>query len=68
MFESKVKEIKKLDNVKLRTKESLHYYEIYRKYFDLPEKLHTSKNKCPNCLYEVKLNSKFCRMCGSFPI
>jgi len=68
IFELKTKQIKDSDNVKLRTKESLHYYEIYRKYFEAPEKLHDSKNKCPNCQYEVKQSSKFCRMCGSFPI
>ena len=68
LFESKIRQIKELDNVKLRTKESLHYYEVYRKYFEPPEKLHDSKNKCPNCKYEVKQSSKFCRMCGSFPI
>lgn len=68
IFESKTIQIKELDNVKIRTKESLHYYEIYRKYFDPPEKLHDSINKCPNCQYEVKESSKFCRMCGSFPI
>ncbi len=68
IFESKTKQINELDNVRLRTKESLHYYEIYRKYFEAPEKLHDSKNKCPNCQYEVKQSSKFCRMCGSFPI
>ena len=68
IFESKIKQIKESDNVKLRTKESLHYYEIYRKYFEPPEKLHDSKNKCPKCQYEVKKTSKFCRMCGSFPI
>jgi len=68
IFETKTSQINELDNVKLRTKESLHYYEIYRKYFECPEKLHDSKNKCPNCQYEVKQSSKFCRMCGSFPI
>ncbi|HSG74377.1 MAG TPA: asparagine synthase-related protein, partial [Nitrosopumilaceae archaeon] len=44
LFESKIRQIKELDNVKLRTKESLHYYEVYRKYFEPPEKLHDSKN------------------------
>jgi len=68
IFESKTKEIRESDNVKLRTKESLHYYEIYKKYFEAPEILHDSKNKCPNCQYEVKQSSKFCRMCGSFPV
>jgi len=68
VFESKTKQIRDLDNVSLRTKESFHYYEIYRKYFDPPKNLHDSKNKCPNCHYVVKQSSKFCQMCGSFPI
>lgn len=68
VFELKTKKIKQNDNVNLRTKESLHYYEIYRKYFEPPEYLHKSKNKCPNCNFEVRLLSKFCGMCGSFPI
>jgi len=68
VFESKTKQILDIDNVSLRTKESLHYYEIYRKYFELPKNLHDSKTKCPNCHYEVKQSSKFCQMCGSFPI
>jgi asparagine synthase (glutamine-hydrolysing) len=68
VFYSKSAKILESDKVILRTKESLHYYEIYRKYFDAPFKLHTSKNKCPKCEYEVKIGTKFCRMCGSYPI
>lgn len=68
VFNEKSKKILDSDKVLLRTKESLHYYEIYRKYFDAPFKLHTSTNKCPDCKYEIKLGTKFCRMCGSFPI
>ena len=56
------------DKVFIKSKESLYYYMIYRKYFDAPINLHSSKFKCPNCRYEIKPNSKFCRMCGSFPI
>jgi len=68
IFNTKSKKILDSDGVLIRTKESLHYYEVYRKYFDAPFKLHTSANKCPNCQYEVSLGTKFCRMCGSFPI
>ena len=68
VFNTKSKKILDSDGVSLRTKESLHYYEIYRKYNDAPLKLHTSANKCPHCQSEVKLGTKFCRMCGSFPI
>ena len=68
VFNIKSKKIQETDKVYLRTKESLHYYEIYRKYFEAPEKLHSSKRKCAKCQFEVLTNSKFCRMCGSFPI
>jgi asparagine synthase (glutamine-hydrolysing) len=67
-FQLKSKKIRDSDKVYLRTKESLHYYEIYRKYIEPPAKLHSSKNKCPKCQFEILANSKFCRMCGSFPI
>ena len=55
----------KEDGVIIRSRESMHYYEIYKKLFGVPKK--NTENACPYCKYEVK-NSKFCRMCGSFPI
>lgn len=54
------------ENVTIRTRESMHYYEIFKKLFGSP----ISKNPerpCPYCKHEVK-DSKFCRMCGAFPI
>ena len=68
IFEEKSKKILEKDNVKLRTKESLHYYEVYRKYYDAPEKLNDSINKCPYCKFKIERSSKFCKMCGSYPI
>ena len=68
MFDMKTKEIKSSDNVKIRTKESLHYYSTYRKYYAPPHTLHTSSRKCPFCQYSIDANSKFCRMCGSYPV
>lgn len=67
-FEKRKNEIIENDDVILRTKESLHYYEIYRKYYDAPNKLHSEKTICPYCKNEIINNAKFCRMCGSFPI
>jgi len=67
-FKSKIDDIKNSDDVIIRSKESLQYYEIYRKYYDSPKKLHSSNNKCPNCKYSVNSDSKFCQMCGSYPI
>jgi len=67
IFEEKTKKIKKEDNVTIRTKESLHYYECYKENFRIPE-YHNQKNLCPDCNAELSTNSKFCRMCGRFPI
>ena len=55
----------KEDGVIIRSRESMHYYEIYKKWFGVPKK--STEKACPYCKHEVK-NSKFCRMCGSFPI
>ena len=67
-FNEQTKSIKESENVIIKSKESLYYYMIYKKYFDIPSDLHSSKSKCPNCQYKVELRSKFCRMCGAFPI
>jgi asparagine synthase (glutamine-hydrolysing) len=58
----------KEEKVRLSSKESLYYYQLYRKYFDMPSNLGISDTKCPNCNYSVSINSHFCRMCGSYPI
>ncbi len=67
-FASKSKHYAEQEKVVLSSKESLYYYEIYRKYFDMPHAIGTSDFKCPNCSYSLKPGSHFCRMCGSFPI
>jgi len=55
----------KEDGVIIRSRESMHYYEIYKKLFGVPKK--STENACPYCKHVVE-NSKFCRMCGAFPI
>ena len=67
-FNEQTKRIKESENVIIKSKESLYYYMRYSKYFDIPSDLHSSKSKCPNCQYKIELGSKFCRMCGAFPI
>ena len=68
VFSEKTKEIKEKDNVVIRTKESLHYYQIFKENFDLSEKYDSNNKPCPDCTSEIDENSKFCRMCGKFPI
>nr|AIF08429.1 asparagine synthase (asnB, ASNS) [uncultured marine thaumarchaeote KM3_29_F10]AIF12343.1 asparagine synthase (asnB, ASNS) [uncultured marine thaumarchaeote KM3_55_D03] len=67
VFKEKIKKIKSEDNVIIRTKESLHYYELYKENFKIPESTN-GKNQCPDCNAEIVSNSKFCGMCGRFPI
>lgn len=64
-FEEKKKNVESSDGVVIRTKESMHYYEIFRKMYNSP--VSSAESVCPYCKYNVE-NSKFCRMCGAFPI
>ena len=66
VFTQKKAKILEEDGVYIRTKESLHYYECFRKSSSV--KKSDSNNKCPDCNYEIGANSRFCRMCGKFPI
>ena len=67
IFQEKVKKIKNEDDVLIRTKESLHYYELYKENFEIP-KSDSEKNICSDCKAELVINSNFCRMCGKFPL
>ncbi|MBB46267.1 MAG: asparagine synthase [Thaumarchaeota archaeon] len=67
IFQEKVKKIKNEDGVLIRTKESLHYYELYKENFKIP-KSDSEKNLCSDCKAELVINSNFCRMCGKFPL
>jgi asparagine synthase (glutamine-hydrolysing) len=66
VFLEKKKKAKETDKVTIRTKESMHYYEIYRNLFGIPVKMQ-GVNSCPFCNFNVE-NSRFCRLCGAFPI
>ena len=66
LFLEKKKKIEETDGVIIRTKESMHYYEIYRNLYGAISKKQ-GVSSCPYCNFNVE-NSKFCRMCGAFPI
>ena len=58
--------VEKNDEVVIRSRESMYYYEIFKKLYGSPVN-DNAEYKCPYCKHEVN-NSKFCRMCGAFPI
>jgi len=67
IFEEKIGKIKDEDGVTIRTKESLHYYELYKNQFGSP-KHYDEEISCPDCNTIIISNSKFCKMCGKFPL
>jgi len=65
-FVEKKLTVEKEENIVIRSRESMYYYEIYKKLYGSPVD-NKAKTQCPYCKHEV-MNSKFCRMCGAFPI
>tara|TARA_Y100000590_G_scaffold463070_1_gene628854 strand:+ start:1853 stop:2797 length:945 start_codon:yes stop_codon:yes gene_type:complete len=66
VFIEKKNKIMNEDGVYIRTKESLHYYECFKKYHTISQP--KNDKKCPDCNYSIEIDSRFCRMCGKFPI
>jgi asparagine synthase (glutamine-hydrolysing) len=56
------------DGVEIRDKEHLEYYKIYRTMFAPPSALARTGHRCPRCGADVRPGSKFCVMCGAYPI
>ena len=69
-FANKKKTIFEKDNVKIRDKEQLLYYEIFRKHFGKPSEVYPDNGgiQCPYCKSYVKTRIQFCNVCGAYPI
>jgi asparagine synthase (glutamine-hydrolysing) len=69
-FEEKQKLYLDKDGVNLSTKEQLVYYEVFRKKFGKPSEVYNDKSgkQCPNCKGYVNVKTKFCKICGAYPI
>ena len=65
-FVEKKLTVEKMDDVVIRSRESMYYYEIFKKLYGSPIDS-KSDEICPYCKHHVG-KSKFCRMCGAFPI
>ena len=65
-FEKKQEIIKNNFNVKIRSKESMFYFEIFKTVHTIKQN-DSSSRSCPYCHFKTE-NSKFCRMCGAYPI
>jgi asparagine synthase (glutamine-hydrolysing) len=67
-FDLKKDRYLKLDRVKLRSKEHLVYYEIFRNCFGVPGRKGSAGRTCPECQRGVEVETTFCRVCGAYPV
>jgi asparagine synthase (glutamine-hydrolysing) len=70
-FQEKVKKYQETDQVTIRDKEHLFYYEIFRSHFGVPSEVFKDKEgkQCPYCKAKGgNSKSKFCKVCGAYPI
>jgi len=56
------------DGVKIRDKEQLFYYKVYRSLIGVPHSTRIEGKICPKCNSNVQKNATYCRTCGAYPI
>ena len=69
-FANKKRIAQEQDGVRIRNKEHLHYYAIFRSYFAPPKEEYDDrcKSRCSECRGCIAPDARFCRMCGAFPV
>jgi asparagine synthase (glutamine-hydrolysing) len=70
-FQTKAKQYLDTDSVTIRDKEQLFYYEIFRSHIGVPAEVYKdAKGKhCPHCNSRgVNEKSRFCKVCGAYPV
>lgn len=67
-FEERRKKYLTEDNVRIRSKEQLFYYEIYRELFGPPKPAGPGERRCPMCGSRVPEGRNYCRVCGAYPV
>lgn len=67
-FNEKKKKYLKSDEVRLRDKEQLKYYEIFRSVIGPPIAKNNNQRACPACTSNVPEGATFCTTCGEYPI
>jgi asparagine synthase (glutamine-hydrolysing) len=67
-FAAKKKKILERDNVTIRDKEQLVYYEAYREVVGVPYAKDPDARTCPQCNSNVSENATVCKTCGAYPI
>lgn len=66
-FANKVR-IAQAEGVRIRSKEHLHYYAMFRSYFPPPKEEADCEFCCTECGGCMPAGGRFCRTCGAFPV
>jgi len=56
------------DGVRIRSKEQLFFYEMYREVIGVPHPENPEGRRCPDCNSNIGEKSNYCRTCGAAPI
>ena len=56
------------DNIRIRDREHLYYYTVFRTYFCAPKDELCGDFRCPDCKGCLNSITRFCHICGAFPI
>lgn len=67
-FNLKQGQFSKLDKVRIRDKEQLAYYEIYRGIFGTPDGRGSGSKVCTGCSTHLPEEMNYCRTCGQYPV
>jgi asparagine synthase (glutamine-hydrolysing) len=71
-FANKKRIAEEQESVRIRSKEHLHYYAIFRGYFPPPREEgkedDSCTSRCSDCFGWVAPDTRFCRKCGAFPV
>ena len=67
-FNKKKAQYRSEDEVVIRSKEHLFYYEIYRSILGVPQAGDAEAKVCPDCGSNVAEETSFCRTCGAYPV
>lgn len=64
-FKETKRRIMEEDGIKIRNKQQLYCYRIYKEEFSVPKPENPNKRTCPYCKTNVPQNQSFCRTCGN---
>ena len=67
-FNQKREQFSQSDRVRIRDKEQLVYYEIYREIFGPPDGQGCGSKVCVGCSIHIPEEVDYCRTCGEYPI